>query len=633
MRRNTAAPAPCCTFFTQSRIIENAADITPRKTMRTALLIAIALLASSSEADAQAQEAIARGEIQFQWGAKIPLRDGVELNATVYRPHAQKDALPCIFTLTPYISASYHDRAMYFAGNAYVFATVDARGRGNSGGEFMPLLQEANDGHDVVQWFAKQPYCNGKVSMWGGSYAGYNQWATAKEFPPALASIVPVASPKPGVDFPMRNNMFYSYGMTWLTLVSGRAAQESIFGDSDFWGALFRRWYVSHAPFNTLDRVVGNPSPIFQTWLSYPMRGAYWDSYSPTSAQYARIDLPILSVTGQYDGDQPGAMALYKDHMLYGTAAAKQKHFLIIGPWDHAGTRTPRAEFGGLTFGPASLIDMNALHKAWYDWTLKGATKPDFLKDRVAWYMAGEEAWRYSPSLDAVTARTQIWHLDSTDSKANDIFASGVLLDRRPGSGKPDSYVSDPLDTSSLAVEDLPDVAGGWVDQRSLLINDSQLVYHTPAFTRDMDLAGFFKFTAYIEIDQVDTDFQVGIYEIKPDGSSITLTGDMKRARYRKDLRNAELVKPGSIERYDFDSFDFIARRIPKGSRLRLVIGPVNSMYAEKNYNAGGVVAAESGADAKTVRVTLHHATRYPSALTLPIAAPSSVAAPTSMPN
>lgn len=598
--------------------------------MRTAFLIAFALSATVTAADARAQDASKRTEIQFQWGTKIPLRDGVELNATVYRPHAQNDPLPCVFTLTPYISASYHDRAMYFAANGYVFATVDARGRGNSGGEFTPLLQEAKDGHDVVQWFAKQPYCNGKVTMWGGSYAGYNQWATAKEFPPALATIVPVASPKPGVDFPMRNNMFYSYGMTWLTLVSGRAGQESIFGDSDFWGAQFRRWYVSHAPFNTLDSVVGNPSPIFQTWLSHPMRGAYWDSYSPTSEQYARIDLPILSITGQYDGDQPGAMALYKEHMLYGTAEAKQKHFLIIGPWDHPGTRTPRAEFGGLKFGPASVIDMNALHKAWYDWTLKGGTKPEFLKDRVAWYMAGEEAWRYSPSLDAVTARTQIWHLDSTDSKANDIFASGVLLDRRPGSGKPDSYVSDPLDTASLAVEDLPDVAGGWVDQRSLLIDDRQLVYHTPAFTRDMDLAGFFKFTAYIEIDQVDTDFQVGIYEIKPDGSSITLTGDMKRARYREDLRKAELVKPGTIERYDFDSFDFIARRIPKGSRLRLVIGPVNSMYAEKNYNAGGVVAAESAADAKTVRVTLHHATRYPSALTLPIAAKSSAAVPTS---
>ena len=40
-------------------------------------------------------------EVDMQWGVKIPLRDGVHLNATVYRPHEQKEALPVIFTLTP----------------------------------------------------------------------------------------------------------------------------------------------------------------------------------------------------------------------------------------------------------------------------------------------------------------------------------------------------------------------------------------------------------------------------------------------------------------------------------------------------------------------------------------------------
>src|SRR5690606_2882455 len=140
---------------------------------------------------------------------------------------------------------------------------VDGRGHGHWVGESQQLLRGARDGHDVVEWLAAQPYCNGKVSMWGGSYAGYNQWATAKEFPPHLATIVPVASPMAGVDFPMRHQMFYSYDMQWLTLVSGRTGQESIFGDGGFWSAQFRRWYEAGAPFDELDRWVGNPSPIF----------------------------------------------------------------------------------------------------------------------------------------------------------------------------------------------------------------------------------------------------------------------------------------------------------------------------------------------------------------------------------
>src|SRR5689334_14935038 len=88
--------------------------------------------------------------IDFQWGVKIPLRDGVKLNATLYRPLDQKEPLPCVFTLTPYIAQTYHERGTYFATHGYVFLTVDVRGRGNSEGEFTPLLQEAKDGHDIV---------------------------------------------------------------------------------------------------------------------------------------------------------------------------------------------------------------------------------------------------------------------------------------------------------------------------------------------------------------------------------------------------------------------------------------------------------------------------------------------------
>jgi len=166
--------------------------------------------------------------VNFQWNVKIPLRDGVRLSATVYTPRDRTGPAPCIFTLTPYIAQSYHDRGMYFASHGYSFLAVDVRGRGNSEGEFRPLIQEAKDGYDVVEWLARQPYCNGKVAMWGGSYAGYDQWATAKEFPPHLATIVPAAAPYAGVDFPMRGNVSYTYLMRWLTLTSGHASQDKL---------------------------------------------------------------------------------------------------------------------------------------------------------------------------------------------------------------------------------------------------------------------------------------------------------------------------------------------------------------------------------------------------------------------
>src|ERR1700687_325724 len=107
-------------------------------------------------------------EVDMQWAVKIPMRDAVSLNATVFRLHAQTDRVPVIFTFTPYIGDSYLDRAMYFARHGYVYALVDVRGRGNSGGTFAPFENDAKDGYDIVEWFAKQPYCNGKLAMWGG---------------------------------------------------------------------------------------------------------------------------------------------------------------------------------------------------------------------------------------------------------------------------------------------------------------------------------------------------------------------------------------------------------------------------------------------------------------------------------
>ena len=159
--------------------------------------------------------------------------------------------------MTPYISDTYHDRAMYFARNGYVFALVDVRGRGNSAGEFEPFANDAHDGHDVVEWLARQSRCNGKVAMWGGSYAGFNQWATLKEFPPHLATIVPAAAAHPGVDFPAPHNVFVSYDVQWLTFTSGATPNAKLFGESGFWIDKYRERYLNHIPFQKLDTLVG----------------------------------------------------------------------------------------------------------------------------------------------------------------------------------------------------------------------------------------------------------------------------------------------------------------------------------------------------------------------------------------
>lgn len=596
--------------------------LTSRELPAVLPVFAVLLTIAAAPLRAQQKPAAEEPAVDLEWAVKIPMRDGVKLNATIFAAHGQKEPLPVIFTFTPYIGDSYTDRAVYFATHGYVYALVDVRGRGNSGGEFEPFANEGRDGYDVVEWFAKQPYCSGKVTMWGGSYAGFDQWTVLKEFPPQLATIVPAAAAHPGVDFPFQYNIFGPYDMQWLTFTSGVTGNGNLFGSSSFWASKARELYAAHSAFQSYDRLVGNPSAVFQKWVAHPVPDAYYDAMVPSPEQYKKISLPILTITGDYDGDQPGAFTYYKRHMQYGTAEAKARHYLIIGPWDHAGTRTPKAEVGGLKFGAASVLDLNKLHTEWYDWTMKGGPKPEFLKKRVAYYLVGAEEWKYADSLESVTNTRKTFYLSSSGAAA-DVFHSGALREGKVDSGAAsDSWIYDPLDTRPGAAEpeDNPNYLTS--ERGAMNMYGEGAVYHSEPFREATEVTGFAKLTLWLKMDVPDTDLEADLFEILPDGSSVSLTGATMRARYRESLREAKLVPAGATEEYVFDNFTFFSRRIAKGSRLRLIVSSINSTGTEKNYNSGGVVAAETGKDAKTAHISLIHDAEHPSALELPIVKP-----------
>ncbi|MEP7071378.1 MAG: CocE/NonD family hydrolase, partial [Verrucomicrobiota bacterium] len=564
----------------------------------------------------------------LRWGVKIPLRDKVELNATLYLPKnaAKGDRTPAIFTLTPYISDSYHARAAYFAAHGYAFALVDVRGRGNSGGDFEPFANEARDGHDIVEWLAAQTFCDGKVTMWGGSYAGFDQWATAKELPPHLATIVPVAAAHPGLDFPFSNNIGNRYDVQWLTLTGGRTSQENLFADAKFWRGKFLAAYRQHLPFRGLDQFLGNPSPNFQRMVSHPAVDSYYDAMVPTAEQYSRLTFPILTITGQYDDDELGALAFYCDHLAHATAEAAARHFLIIGPWDHAGTRTPTDEVGGVKFGSAALVDLNELHRQWYDWTMKNGARPDFLKDRVAYYLLGEGnsgtngEWKYAKDFAQLTSQRKSLYLDASATSGHGLFQSDNLREETPTAGA-DEFLYDPLDLKRGELEATMDnEKTANVDQRlESSVGQDGLVYHSEAMKDGMALVGCPRVTLWLSLDVPDTDLAVELAEVQPDGTTVILWSDHRRLRYRESLREGKLVTPGEVVRCDFAPGLFVARRLSKGGRLRLIVTSPNSIYLEKNYNSGGVAADATSKDARTAHIKVLHDAAHSSVLEAPL--------------
>ena len=140
---------------------------------------------------------------------KIPLRDGVELVADIFRPKSDQK-FPAILLQTPYGKTGQGARAKKFAALGYVVVNTDSRGRFESGGEWDPFSpKHKTDGYDVVEWIARQEWCSGKVGMYGLSYMGWTQWWTATQAPPSLKAIVPeVAPPDHLLNCPYQNGIF-----------------------------------------------------------------------------------------------------------------------------------------------------------------------------------------------------------------------------------------------------------------------------------------------------------------------------------------------------------------------------------------------------------------------------------------
>lgn len=537
------------------------------------------------------------------------MRDGASLSANVYHPATAANAKgPAILTLTPYTADSRHRQAMFFARHGYTFVVVDLRGRGNSGGDYWPYETEGQDGRDAVQWITHQSWSNGKVGMWGGSAAGRNQWATLKEFPLGLVTIVPIASNYPGFDFPAYKNVYSSWTLNWLSSVTGRAANSDFSGDVDHWTQVFRSHYLAKRPFDQLDEHVGMPSAVFERWLSHPSADAYWDTFVPTAADYRRIDIPILTITGHYDGVQRGALEFHRHHMRDGSDAGRARHFLVIGPWNHAGTRKPVRKFGGAEFGEKSLLDIDQLLLDWYDWTLRDGPRPAFLEDRLRYYVEEQDDWRSAPSLDAMA------------TKSRRLFFQAQALQDRPGAEASASYLYDPLDTRAGAVE--PAYGSDYLLDASPVTHlfGAGLVYETPPLTTELTIAGRARAELWLQMDAPDTDIELLLYQLRPDGTSIRLAQDHVRVRYRDSLRYPEPAPMNETFRIVLPDFNFFARRIERGSRLRLLVHAPNSIYAQKNYNSGGDVSRESGADARPVRVTIQHGGKHASFIELPIA-------------
>jgi putative CocE/NonD family hydrolase len=571
-----------------------------------------------------------RDRVQLLLGAKIPMRDGVSLNANIFLPPGKQKAVPAIVGMGPYTADHATRRALYFSRAGFAHVAIDVRGRGNSEGEFTPYFDAGPDGYDAIEWIALQPWCDGKIGMHGGSYNGLTQWQTVRQRPPHLRTIAPSVAARPSYDVPFGNNITPFHNLQWLTCVTGKTNNWYLFQNQGFWNEIYADVQRRHLPFRKLPELSGNLNPVFEYWIDHAFRSEYWDARSPSAEEIGKLDLPILSITGQYDDSQFAALSYYRDHVRM-SATSAPNHYLVIGPWDHLGSAGPVDHVGGLPIGPAAIIDILNLEREWFEWTLRDGPKPELLRDRVAYYVTGAEEWRFAASLDAVPAIATRFYPSSGDGHPNDVGTPGNLARERGGDGL-DSFVYDPLDNRPIdfwltqPAEYAVDCRSGWTrirgaDADGLALFGHGLVYDSDPLLRPITIAGTCRALLWLVMDVQDADLQVSLYEIMLDGTTVALTFDLMRVRYRESLREECLAAPGEPFKLEFSSCNFIARKIEAGHRLRVIVTCPNNIALQKNYCSGGPVADESGDDARRATIQLLRKSAHQSYIEFPIVA------------
>jgi len=599
-------------------------------------LSALALGLLSLATAARAADTAPGPGYDIEMSRMIRMRDGVELEAWITKPSQLTDRAPAILTLTQYdIDGSRRGEPPYFARRGYVFVQAYVRGRGRSGGVKSDNLglQVGRDGYDLVEWIARQPWSNGRVVMYGGSFVGMTQWRTAAQHPPHLAAIAPYVPLYPGWDVPNTNGIPQAWTAVIMGYTSGRALNPGFIADQDYWAGKMLEQYAAQRPFAELDRAMGIAADdwwmvdergrklsFLDMWLDHVGDAAFNLAAEPGSQDYAAMSFPVLTATGFFDDDQPGALRYYRNHVAHAPPAAAAKHYLLIGPWDHGGTQLPVREIDGLPIPEAAVIDMKKLHGDWYDWALGRGALPAFFRDRVAYFMMGPGEWRYAPTLAAASSGQElVLYLSAPAGTPADLFHSGHLNDSAPGAEPPALMVSDPHELPELEVAKY-DAAEGLTSQFRAF-QKRALVFHSEPFAHDTEIAGQLRLVLLCAADAPDFDLWAQVMLVEPDGSAVQLGQDIRRARFRDGPFKQELLTPGQTVEIPFE-FHWVAWHIAAGARLRLVLAPLNSPNFQKNYNTGGRIGYEDPAHARIANIQIFHDPTRASRLLLPLAAP-----------
>ncbi|TDI35322.1 MAG: CocE/NonD family hydrolase [Acidobacteria bacterium] len=553
----------------------------------------------------------------------VPMRDGVELATDVYVPENQFEGpYPVLIERTPYNKRGCeHLHARYFVKRGYVVLIQDERGRYNSEGTYYWLRDEGwgerQDGHDTIEWAAKQSWSSGKVGTMGLSFTCANQYLTMVTKPPHLeAMFCAQFATNIFKDLYWAGGALHMIMPTWLLtqnemvqpLGQNFPAHRGYLGDGETW----MRWYGRKSE---SERTFAQSmmSPMLDDLIGKPYYDDFWRQFA-VDENWDKVDVPIYHYSGWYDRYPHAAVKHFNGINKLGGEKARGHQKLILTPHLHGASEITARVIGDIDFGPEASIDYNALRLRWFDYHLKGIDNGIMDEPPVRIFVMGDNVYRDENEFPLARTDYQDFYFRAGKSGSIDSLNDGVLSREAPTEEPPDIYEYDPRNPVPSIGGDLFVQPNGARDHRPA--GKRSLTYTTSVLTSPVEVTGLPKLVFYASSSAVDTDWVVTITDVHPDGYSQTLRQNILRARYREGDEAPVFMKPGEIYPFEIEMYP-ISNVFLEGHRIRIVVSSSSFPKWYPNGNTGkemdedfpGVVAKNS----------IYHDREHPSKVVLPV--------------
>ncbi len=481
-----------------------------------------------------------------------------------------------------------------WAEHGYTVVIQGIRGHYGSGGVYYPLRGERVDGIRTLEWIAKQPWFNGRLGMWGGSYFGYTQWVLADQANPGpTALMIQLCSTNfqkmfyPGGAFSLESALYWA---TWSASGKPEALSSEVLerGYKDF-------------PLIEADNRIGKDISYFNDWVTHSEKDDYWKEIDGESRPES-IKAPVMLMAGWYDPFLPTQLDDFiriKQHAAPSVALASR---LIIGPWSHARNVTFP---GGLTTKNYRLETL-APSVAWFDQHLKDALTTD-RETAVKIFVMGKNEWRNEQEWPLARTKYIPYYLRSA-GHANGSAGDGELVLTPPASKESfDHYSYDPQNPVPSAGGAMMGARAGVALQDAAEKRNDVLVYTFPPLQKNIEVTGPVAATLFVSTSAPHTDFTVKLVDVYPNGNAYNVTEGILRKSYEGMSQPSEI----KIELWP-TSMVFL-----KGHRIRLEISSSNYPRFDRNPNTGRLISTET----KTLAAeqTIYHNENALSYILLPI--------------